>query len=909
MHLSRALKQSAVAVLAAALLASGSGAFAGSGESGWRPGDDDVLLLQIRVGKFKPLNDVRGYQTPGGACVDLADVIQSLDLPIRLDRKSRRATGWFFAEDQTFTLDRDSNTVQNVNKTAQLAPGDLYDTDEGWCVDLAALSKWTGATFRLDMYDSAIVLESEKPLPFIEAIQRKSRAARLRPETDRFDFAGFPQAEMPYRAWRTPAVDASIRFGFQDRARGSGQSTFKYEFYSTGEIASASVNARLASDNMGKPESLRVRAFRFDPEAELLGPLKATQVVLGDVEAFSSQLSGGGGVGRGVSISNRPLNRPDRFASTTLRGAMPIGWEAEVYRNGQLLAFQDERADGRYEFDINLLYGANDLEVVLYGPQGQIRRDAMSMPVGANSLKPGQTEYWVAALEQNHDLISFFNNPTLTESGWRYGVGVERGLDRRTSAGASLHSLIFEGRRETYAELSLRRALGPMLFDLSAAQQFGQGRAYRLETLGRVGKINFQAETVWIDGGYSSSLVDNDLRREHRLRFDSSLKLGKMAVPFQAAFHQMARRDGRKVNEMSTRASLVMRGLSLTGELSYRQTTGGPPNARPDDKDGARASLLANTRIAGMPVRGEARFRLSGAKRGFEYARLSIEKNLSTNADAKFEMEHDEEEHRTRFALGVTRQFSKFALEGQGNYSSDGSFGLGLNLTFSFGPNPNGGGVRFSNQKLARTGQAGVSVFLDNDGDGRFSAGDKALPDIGITAGYDSARAPTDESGRTIVEGLRPYQPVLVAIDETSLPDPFLRASGKGVVITPRPGVATKVQLAVTPTGEVEGVLYGLSLTPRDGVVLELLDQAGKPVATTMTEYDGFFLFQQVPYGTYSLRVTRESAEVLGVRRELASGLQLKSGADLVRMGKVQLDARPGSIANADAARTGAPDG
>ena len=92
MHLSRALKQSAVAVLAAALLASGSGAFAGSGESGWRPGDDDVLLLQIRVGKFKLLNDVRGYQTPGGACVDLADVIQSLDLPIRLDRKSRRAT-------------------------------------------------------------------------------------------------------------------------------------------------------------------------------------------------------------------------------------------------------------------------------------------------------------------------------------------------------------------------------------------------------------------------------------------------------------------------------------------------------------------------------------------------------------------------------------------------------------------------------------------------------------------------------------------------------------------------------------------------------------------------------------------------------------------------------------------------
>lgn len=905
----RAMKQGAVAILAAALLASGSGAVAGPAGNGWSPQEDDFLLLQIRVGKFKLLNDVRGYQTPGGACVDLADVIQSLDLPIRLDRKSRRATGWFFAEDQTFTLDRDLNTVQNMNKTTSLAPGDLYDTDEGWCVDLAALSKWTGATFRLDMFDSAVVLESERPLPFIEAIQRKSRAARLRPEKDRFDFTGFPEAEMPYRAWRTPAVDASIRFDFQDRARGGGQTNFKYELYSTGEIASASVNARLASDNQGQPESLRLRAFRFDPDAELLGPLKATQVVLGDVEAIPGQLSGGGGVGRGVSISNRPLNRPDRFGATTLRGALPIGWEAEVYRNGQLLAFQGERADGRYEFDIDLLYGANDLEVVLYGPQGQIRRDAMSMPVGTNSLKPGQIEYWVAALEQNHDLISFFNNPALTGSGWRYGVGVERGLDRRTSAGVNLHSLIFDGKRETYAELSLRRSVGPMLFDLSAAQQFGRGRAYRLETLGRLGKVNVQAETVWIDGGYSSSLVDNDLRREHRLRFDSSLKLGKMVVPLQAALHQKQLRDGRKVNEMSTRASLIMRGLSLTGELSYRKTSGGLPHSGTDEEDGTRAALLANTRIAGMPVRGEARFRLTGEKRGFEYARLSVEKHLSENSDLKFELEHDERESRTRFALGMTRQFRKFALEGQGTYSSDGTFGFGLNLSFSFGPDPNGGGLRFSNEKLARTGQAGVSVFLDNNGDGRFSPGDKPLPDIGITAGYDSARAPTDAGGRTIVEGLRPYQPVLVSIDETSLPDPFLRASGKGVVITPRPGVAAKIQLAVTPTGEVEGILYGLSQTPREGVVLELLDRNGKAVASTVSEYDGFFLFQQVPYGAYSLRVQRESADVLGVRQELASGLELKSGADLVRMGKVQLNARPGNIAGAGVVAGASPDG
>jgi hypothetical protein len=126
-------------------------------------------------------------------CVDLADVIQSLDLPIRLDRKSRRATGWIFAESQTIAIDRDSNTVQIVNNTRPLQPGELYDSPEGWCVDTDALGGWFGVSFRPNLRDSVLALESEKPLPFIDALERKSRAARLRPEPEG-NLAAYPRA-------------------------------------------------------------------------------------------------------------------------------------------------------------------------------------------------------------------------------------------------------------------------------------------------------------------------------------------------------------------------------------------------------------------------------------------------------------------------------------------------------------------------------------------------------------------------------------------------------------------------------------------------------------------------------------------------------------------------------------------
>ena len=147
---------------------------------GWSANEDDALLLALHTRSYKIGDTIRGYQTPQGVCVDFADVIQTLDLPVRLDKKSRRATGWFFAEDQRFVLDREANTVQTVNGMRALAPGAVSDTPEGWCMSLPALSAWMGVTFEADLSNLAVVLKSDRKLPFLEAIERKSRAARLR---------------------------------------------------------------------------------------------------------------------------------------------------------------------------------------------------------------------------------------------------------------------------------------------------------------------------------------------------------------------------------------------------------------------------------------------------------------------------------------------------------------------------------------------------------------------------------------------------------------------------------------------------------------------------------------------------------------------------------------------------------
>ncbi len=346
----------------------------------WQANEDDSLLLELRSGQYRLGEPLRGYQTPSGVCVDFADLIQALDLPVRLDKKSRRATGWLFAEDQRFTLDRDSDTVQNMNGARAIAKDAIHDTPEGWCVDLKALSGWMGIRFRAELSNLAVVLESDRKLPFLEAIERKSRAARLRtPSVADFDLAKLPQAATPYRGWRTPSVDVQVQGQW---TRNSGANA-QFEVLAAGEALGLSYSARLAGSTTNGADALRLKLYRNDPSAQLLGPLQATQLALGDVDVLRGALTSQAAYGRGAFVSNRPLNRPGRFGVTVLSGTMPAGWDAELYRNGELRAYQADRGDGRYRFDdVELLWGENDFEVVLYGPQGQIKRERSSAPVG-----------------------------------------------------------------------------------------------------------------------------------------------------------------------------------------------------------------------------------------------------------------------------------------------------------------------------------------------------------------------------------------------------------------------------------------------------------------------------------------------------------------------------------------------
>ena len=169
-----------------------------------------------------------------------------------------------------------------------------------------------------------------------------------------------------------------------------------------------------------------------------------------------------------------------------------------------------------------------------------------------------------------------------------------------------------------------------------------------------------------------------------------------------------------------------------------------------------------------------------------------------------------------------------------------------------------------------------------------------------VEAGQRSTDAITAENGRTIVDGLRPFKPVLVGVDESSLGDPFLAPAVKGIVVTPRPGVIAQIELPIAPSGEVEGVLLSTKGLEQPGAVLQLLDRQGRVAAQTISEFDGFFLFERVPYGEYRLRVASDTVNALQVEADLKGALLLGQERDILRLGTIKLKPSTMTIAASD---------
>ena len=847
----------------------------------WRPDPDEQFILDVNIRSLRLGDTVRAYNTPEGTCVVLGDFLTALDVPMRIDLGSKKASGWAFRESNRISIDYGTLRVgYGAKKTEAIAPGTIRETPEGWCVQTTALTRWFGIAVKPMTSGSVLVLESQTKLPVEMAMERQQRAARIHKAS--FDLKGLPQVRVPYRMWRTPALDFVVSGGVTYRAIDGVRVDRQSSVYAAGEIARLSYDAQVTTNAKGKPNLLRVRAFRSDPDGQLFGPLKATHVGVGDVEGFDSRLTGSVTAGRGAVLTNRPLTARTAFDRTHVEGDLPAGWEAELYRNGELLGFAKGGPSQRYVFDdVQLLYGENRIRVVLYGPQGQVKERDEVLNVGQDNVPKGKTWYWIGANQPGRDLVSLEAPPdAINLPKAQAAVSLEHGLDSRTTVGVLARTMLQDDQRLTFIEGTIRRSIADAAVEVSASRESSGGTAAHAQILGKIQGVYVNVDAL-IANDFHLRGAGAETLREGRLALDAPVRIGKTTIPVHGDAHYVDRADGTRMLEAAARLSANIDRFNLGAETRFHRDY--VPSG-PDPPGELSLGFIGSGHIGGIRIRGQADFDISPSAR-FRSAELSAYWSASERSDWEGVLAYDQRDHRARAGITHILRLDSFALSVTGEAASDGSVAAGFNLNFSLDPRH---GFSLSRRPLAEGGMVHATVFRDINDNGVHDQDEPVEKGALITTGTRQAERKTDRNGSVTVGGLTPYLPVTVGIDATSLDDPMLTPKTALQVVVPRPGVPAEVQIALVGGGDVEGALMKSGELGFEGVDLELVDSGGKVIATTRTDFDGFFMFDRVAYGRYTLRVNTASATAAKIGEDLGLVVQVTPEKPIVRIGSIQ---------------------
>jgi hypothetical protein len=834
--------------------------------------DEQLLILEVRLKRYILTDGMFGYIEGGGLLLPLGEFARALEFNIAVDTSNGRANGWYMDKDRLFVLDILSGTVVIDGRKQEYDRGLVELHREDIFVDTRLLSQWFPADVLFDLSNLLVRIKSREPLPLEQRVEREQRrgVAMARKEKAEAEYA---IVDTPYQWVDWPMVNFSSTAGYTKTAGGDGEITGNYNLLAAGDLMKMGSKLFVSGDQDRGVSLVRLEMGRKDPAGQLLGPLDATEYSFGDIVTPALDDIAAPRVGRGAQISSFPLERASDFDSTNLVGELPLGWEVELYRNEVLLDFRVSRADGRYEFDeVPLLFGLNVLTLKFFGPQGQYREETRRVLVGQGQAAPGEFNYRLTVTQQDDYLIPVQEDTVSTANSGLQGevraiTEAEYGLNKHFSVAGGASSIALPDGRHNYGKLGMRIGWRNLYsrFDL-IGDSMGGGAAKAGAQLSMPLNMSLLMEHTELNDFVSEEFPEDidPTARVSKLGLNGVLPVGSLLrVPFNITAEHKTTESGATETELENRISTSISRISLSNWLSWRRTKGAV-----SDTTFAEGALLIGGHLYGISVRGELQYGIepdSQLTRGL----LSVERHFGPSTTSRLSAERTfTGQEITTLSAALSHRFDVAALGLNGSWGDDGSASAFLSLSFAFGREPRTGDWGMYSDAVADNGAVSARVFLDNDLDGKYGPDDTPVEGAMFDTGRGLVRETTNDEGVLLLTGLPAWRDVDVIIPPQGLEDPYWSPKSDGFTVRTRPGKASLVEFPVIVTGEIDGLVYarqGGALLEVADVALELVDEDGDTVAETRSAFDGFFLFELVKPGRYTVRVNREQLQRLGL--------------------------------------------
>lgn len=835
------------------------------------PDPTGLLLLMVQLDDLTLTDGLAAYGDPTDPLMPVGEFSRLLELDIDVSPREGRIIGRLGQAQRSLVVDLATGIARVGPEQIDLAPADVAVTQTEVYIRRSALERLLPLKFDVNPEALTLKLTALELLPIQGRIQRQRRAGQTGPDPNAVKAM---RVDSPYKLFTPPSADIALGVGVQTA---DPRFPLRYDLRLGGDFLYSGLQAYLGSDENGRPTNARVLLERRSLNGDLLGPLHAREVSVGDVFTPALGIGPRSIAGRGISISTVPLDQAYVFNRIDLRGELPLGNDVELYVNDVLRGTQNTPVQGRYEFlNVPLTQGVNIIRIVTYGPRGQRSEETRIINVSGGLLHRGEATFEFAAVQENETLLHF--QTTQTPFALDRSVGKPRivanynyGLTQylTLTAGASVYSDLNGIQRSLY-DTGLRTSIAGFATQLDVAADSKGGDAVSIGVAGRL----FGANTVLRHAEYRGGLVDETnaeadverpLDRRTELTVDRNIRFGGRVIPLTFRAVQDDYVDGGATTSGSARGSASLGPILYSTGLEYSRVAH-PGLATQNLLRGyVEASSFRNYQ---WQVRTAINYDILPNYRANQFS-ITVDRAISRTWSLRFAANQSLAQPRGAqlLASSITKtNFGDLALTGQYN-TIDRSWTLGAQLNFGLGYNPQSHQYELTRQGPGSGGSVLFHAFLDANGDGKYEPGEAPVENVLLDAGDRTAHTGKDGTAYLSGFGAAPTARLQVSIFEVE--NQSVKAPASTIEFSPRPGGVTQIDYPLRPTGEVfvtismrrpDGKLVGLSATR-----IRLVDAKGVAIDAT-TEFDGTANFQDAPAGRYRLELDPDQAKRLRMR-------------------------------------------
>jgi outer membrane protein OmpA-like peptidoglycan-associated protein len=537
----------------------------------------------------------------------------------------------------------------------------------------------------------------------------------------------------------------------------------------------------------------------------------------------------------GVMITNTPTTNRKLKGTYTIADHTEPNWLVELYINQSLTAYVKADASGFYTFQVPLVYGKTDITLKFYSPNGEEHAAEKRINIPYSFLPQGEFEYRVTGGILLDTLHSHYGR-----------AEISYGLSRYITAGAGveyLQSIQTNSPYIPFATLYIQPFTSLFLTGQYAHKVFSKAT------------LNVNMGTFTLDGSYTQydpSQTATFFRYRKEITGNATLPycISKTLGYIRAGYHGYVY-DDFSYNSGQVILSNNIGRVNLNLSTFYNWSTGALFNCYSNLSVGYRFPFQMQAILSGE---------YNYTTQSLNHLKAEIEKRIFRQGYLTVRYEDDLVSKLNSFNVslrcnlnvltaGVSSFFNKNALETAESASGSLAFGSGKKYVHA--------------NAFNSVTHSGISImgYVDANFNGVRDADEPSVEGLNIRCSGGQIISRNDSIKR--IFGLEPFREYTLTIDETGLSNPAWKINKKSIKITTDPNQFKKIDVAVLPMGEANGVVTDPDKNRMGKLIVHIYSGKDSIVATTYTEDDGYYSYLGLTPGKYKVAIDRQQLKAL----------------------------------------------